>query len=113
MIPAKINLTGIPEVDDATAQLAIRLRDSGMSERDAIMEAQHVRDLFMNATPALKWAYAHTGWSAHSGGYGRNPYWVARYREGKRVGIHPHNFRTLERAQETANRLNKRDGIQS
>jgi hypothetical protein len=49
MIPAKINTTGNAVIDTETAKLAVHLRDSGMTEREAINEAQRIRDALLGA----------------------------------------------------------------
>lgn len=46
MLPPKIEITGNDVIDTETAQLAVVLRDSGLSEREAIQEAQRIRDTF-------------------------------------------------------------------
>lgn len=49
MNPPKIQTTGNEVVDSETAQLAVHLRNAGMTERKAIAEAQRIRDAFMAA----------------------------------------------------------------
>ena len=51
-MPATIEVIGDSIIDTETAQLAIALRDAGMSEREAVKEAQRVRD-------AYAYAYTH------------------------------------------------------
>lgn len=48
-MPATIATTGNDDVDSATAELAVYLRDAGLTECCAVIEAQRLRDLFMNA----------------------------------------------------------------
>lgn len=48
-MPPKINTTGNTVIDTETAQLAVHLRDAGMTERAAITEAQRIRDTFITA----------------------------------------------------------------
>jgi hypothetical protein len=49
MIPAKINTTGNDAIDTELATLAIHLRNSGMSELQAVAEALRIRDAFLGA----------------------------------------------------------------
>lgn len=53
MLPAKIEITGNNVIDTETAQLAVHLRDSGMTERQAIAEAQRIRDALLGAAREL------------------------------------------------------------
>jgi hypothetical protein len=48
-MPPRIRVTGNERVDVETALLAVFLRDAGMSERQATVEAQRIRDAFLGA----------------------------------------------------------------
>jgi hypothetical protein len=49
MIPAEIAVTGNTDVDTTTAEIAVHLRNSGMTERAATAEAQRIRDTLLGA----------------------------------------------------------------
>lgn len=53
MFPAKIEITGIPEIDIATAEIAVALRDAGRTEREAVAEAQRLRDAMCRGAAQL------------------------------------------------------------
>jgi hypothetical protein len=46
-MPTPITITGIPEIDQATEQLAARLRSAGLTDDQAVAEAQRYRDVLM------------------------------------------------------------------
>lgn len=48
-LPPRIQVTGIAIADQATAELAVALRDGGMTEAQAIAEAQRIRDAYRAA----------------------------------------------------------------
>lgn len=52
MLPPRIEVTGIADADQLTAELAVALRDGGMSERAAITEATRIRDGYRAAFAA-------------------------------------------------------------
>lgn len=49
MIPAKINTTGNDQIDTLTAELAVILRDTGCTEREAVQEAERLRNRWVMA----------------------------------------------------------------
>lgn len=49
MNPPKINTTGNAQIDSLTAELAVILRDAGYTEREAVEEAQRLRNQWILA----------------------------------------------------------------
>lgn len=45
-----INVTGNPDIDQATAEIAVALRDSGLPEHKAYEEAERLRDVIMKGS---------------------------------------------------------------